>query len=157
MVTFDGRLFHSHRAPGLVGDHFSSEAVIAALPGHAAIGHVRYSTQGAPLLRNIQPLFADFVPREDGLIAGRMRAAGAVLLGKTNTPELGILPTTEPAAYGATSNPWDPTRTSGGSSGGAGAIIDDEVTGDWGIWDKKIGKKDLGMMAMASRAPHENE
>ena len=60
VVTFDGRLFHSHRALGLVGDHFSSEAVIAGLPGHAAIGHVRYSTQGAPLLRNVQPLFADF-------------------------------------------------------------------------------------------------
>jgi amidophosphoribosyltransferase len=60
VVTFDGRLFHSHRAVGLVGDHFSSEAVIAGLPGHAAIGHVRYSTQGAPLLRNVQPLFADF-------------------------------------------------------------------------------------------------
>ena len=60
VVTFDGRLFHNHRALGLVGDHFSSEAVIAALPGHTAIGHVRYSTQGAPLLRNVQPLFADF-------------------------------------------------------------------------------------------------
>jgi amidophosphoribosyltransferase len=60
VVTFDGRLFHSHRALGLVGDHFSSEAVIGALPGETAIGHVRYSTQGAPLLRNIQPLFADF-------------------------------------------------------------------------------------------------
>ncbi|MGH6944070.1 MAG: amidophosphoribosyltransferase [Geminicoccaceae bacterium] len=60
VITFDGRLFHSHRALGLVGDHFSSEAVVAGLPGHAAIGHVRYSTAGAPLLRNVQPLFADF-------------------------------------------------------------------------------------------------
>jgi amidophosphoribosyltransferase len=60
VVTLDGRLFHSHRALGLVGDHFSSEPVIASLPGAAAIGHVRYSTQGAPLLRNVQPLFADF-------------------------------------------------------------------------------------------------
>ena len=60
VVSFDGRLFHSHRALGLVGDHFSNEAVIGALPGHAAIGHVRYSTAGAPLLRNVQPLFADF-------------------------------------------------------------------------------------------------
>jgi amidophosphoribosyltransferase len=60
VVTFDGKLFHSHRAVGLVGDHFSSEAVIAGLPGRAAIGHVRYSTTGAPLLRNVQPLFADF-------------------------------------------------------------------------------------------------
>jgi amidophosphoribosyltransferase len=60
VVTFDGKMFHSHRAVGLVGDHFSSEAVIAGLPGRAAIGHVRYSTTGAPLLRNVQPLFADF-------------------------------------------------------------------------------------------------
>ena len=60
IVSFDGRLFHSHRALGLVGDHFSNEAVIGALPGHAAIGHVRYSTTGAPLLRNVQPLYADF-------------------------------------------------------------------------------------------------
>jgi amidophosphoribosyltransferase len=60
VVSYDGRLFHSHRALGLVGDHFSSEGVIAGLPGRAAIGHVRYSTTGAPLLRNVQPLFADF-------------------------------------------------------------------------------------------------
>ena len=60
IVSFDGRLFHSHRALGLVGDHFSNETVIGALPGHAAIGHVRYSTAGAPLLRNVQPLYADF-------------------------------------------------------------------------------------------------
>ena len=61
VVTFDGRMFHSHRALGLVGDHFSSEPVIAGLPGRAAIGHVRYSTAGGTLLRNVQPLFADFV------------------------------------------------------------------------------------------------
>jgi amidophosphoribosyltransferase len=60
IVSFDGRLFHSHRALGLVGDHFSNETVIGALPGHAAIGHVRYSTAGAPILRNVQPLYADF-------------------------------------------------------------------------------------------------
>jgi amidophosphoribosyltransferase len=60
IVTFDGRHFHSHRALGLVGDQFSSKSVISALPGRAAIGHVRYSTQGAPLLRNVQPLFGDF-------------------------------------------------------------------------------------------------
>ncbi len=60
VVTFDGKHFHSHRALGLVGDHFSSKKVIGGLPGHGAIGHVRYSTAGAPLLRNVQPLFADF-------------------------------------------------------------------------------------------------
>lgn len=60
IVTFDGEIFHSHRAYGLVGDNFSSEDVIADLPGHVAIGHVRYSTTGETILRNIQPLFAHY-------------------------------------------------------------------------------------------------
>ncbi|MEM7495818.1 MAG: hypothetical protein AAF471_06790 [Myxococcota bacterium] len=60
VVTFDGRLFHSHRAHGLVGDNFSNERVIASLPGRIAIGHNRYATTGGSVLRNIQPLFADF-------------------------------------------------------------------------------------------------
>ncbi|MDX1541498.1 MAG: amidophosphoribosyltransferase [Geminicoccaceae bacterium] len=60
VVSFDGQHFHSHRALGLVGDQFSSPNVIDSLPGHAAIGHNRYSTTGAPVLRNVQPLFADF-------------------------------------------------------------------------------------------------
>ena len=59
IVSSDGALFHSHRALGRVGDIFSSGEVIDALEGHAAIGHNRYSTQGAPEVRNIQPLFAD--------------------------------------------------------------------------------------------------
>ena len=60
VVSFDGRLFHAHRAVGLVGDNFSRRSVIDHLPGEAAIGHVRYSTTGASMLRNVQPLFADF-------------------------------------------------------------------------------------------------
>ncbi len=60
IVTCDGRQFHSHRGIGHVADNFSSESVMAALPGGSAIGHNRYSTTGAPLLRNVQPLFADF-------------------------------------------------------------------------------------------------
>jgi amidophosphoribosyltransferase len=60
IVTFDGAHFHSHRAPGLVGDNFNSPSVINSLPGHAGIGHVRYSTAGGTVLRNVQPLFADF-------------------------------------------------------------------------------------------------
>ena len=59
IVSTDGTLFHSHRALGRVGDIFSSGEVIDALEGQAAIGHNRYSTQGLPEVRNIQPLFAD--------------------------------------------------------------------------------------------------
>ena len=60
IVTFDGTHFHDHRAPGHVGDIFSSEAVMHRLSGRAAVGHNRYSTTGETAQRNIQPLFADF-------------------------------------------------------------------------------------------------
>ena len=60
IVSFDGARFNSHRSLGRVGDHFSSEQVMDRLRGHAAIGHVRYSTSGETVLRNVQPLFADF-------------------------------------------------------------------------------------------------
>ena len=59
IVAFDGRRFNSERRLGLVGDHFSARHVIDRLPGSAAIGHVRYSTTGETILRNVQPLFAE--------------------------------------------------------------------------------------------------
>src|SRR6201988_5426405 len=59
IVSFDGARFHSERRLGLVGDTFSRREVIDRLPGNAAIGHVRYSTTGATILRNVQPLFAE--------------------------------------------------------------------------------------------------
>jgi amidophosphoribosyltransferase len=59
IVSFDGEQYHAHRDIGLVGDIFSDEAVIQRLPGKSAIGHTRYSTTGEPMLRNVQPLFAD--------------------------------------------------------------------------------------------------
>src|SRR5258705_2889016 len=59
IVSFDGSRFHSERRLGLVGDTFSRPEVIDRLPRHAAIGHVRYSTTGATILRNVQPLFAE--------------------------------------------------------------------------------------------------
>ncbi len=60
IVTYDGNQFHSHRNMGYVGDNFGSEEIIQCLPGASAIGHVRYSTTGETVLRNIQPLFSEF-------------------------------------------------------------------------------------------------
>ena len=60
IVTHDGVRFHAHKGLGLVGDNYSDTKVMAALPGTSAIGHNRYATTGATLLRNVQPLFAEF-------------------------------------------------------------------------------------------------
>ncbi|HET7253438.1 MAG TPA: amidophosphoribosyltransferase, partial [Xanthobacteraceae bacterium] len=59
IVSFDGKRFHSERRMGLVGDNFSRREVIERLPGMSAMGHVRYSTTGETILRNVQPLFAE--------------------------------------------------------------------------------------------------
>jgi|SRR5881394_537556 len=65
----------------------------------------------------------DFRAPVDTYLAQRFRTAGLVTIGKTSCPELGILPTTEPRAYGPTHNPWDLERTAGGSSGGSAAAV----------------------------------
>jgi amidophosphoribosyltransferase len=59
IVSYNNGRFHSERRMGLVGDHFSSAKIIDRLKGQAAIGHARYSTTGEPILRNVQPLFAE--------------------------------------------------------------------------------------------------
>jgi amidase len=69
------------------------------------------------------PLFADHVPDSDCLVVARMAAAGAISLGKTNTPEFGAGSHTVNRVFGATRNPFDPSRSAGGSSGGAAAAL----------------------------------
>ncbi len=66
---------------------------------------------------------ANYRASTDTTLVARYRAAGLITLGRTNSPELGALPTTEPEAWGATRNPWDLTRTPGGSSGGSAAAV----------------------------------
>lgn len=81
----------------------------------AACDGVRY-TSGSRLL-------SDFVAYEDSVLVERLRRAGFLFLGKTNVPEFGFLPTTEPLLFGACKNPWDLGRSTGGSSGGSAAAV----------------------------------
>ena len=69
------------------------------------------------------PIFADFVPESDDVLAARLRASGAILIGKTNVPEFGLGSHTFNPVYGRTNNPYNPARTCGGSSGGAGVAL----------------------------------
>jgi amidase len=69
------------------------------------------------------PIYADFVPTEDALLVQRLRGAGAITIGKTNTPEFGAGSQTFNPVFGATVNPYDTSKTCGGSSGGAAAAL----------------------------------
>ena len=69
------------------------------------------------------PIYKDFVPTEDALMVQRMKAAGAIIIGKTNTPEFGAGSHTFNPVFGATRNPYDLTKSAGGSSGGAAAAL----------------------------------
>ncbi len=77
---------------------------------------------GVPLTSGSR-LFANYVPGEDGELMKRFKQAGLVVFGKTNVPEFGLLPVTEPQLFGPCRNPWDTNRTPGGSSGGAAAAV----------------------------------
>ncbi|HEV7267443.1 MAG TPA: amidase family protein [Falsiroseomonas sp.] len=69
------------------------------------------------------PLFADHVPAKDGAMVANLRAAGAIVVGKTNTPEFGAGANTRNTVYGATGNPFDPRKSAAGSSGGSGVAL----------------------------------
>jgi amidase len=79
-------------------------------------------TAGVPTTYG-SPAFADHVPDADSLLVARLREAGAIMLGKTNTPEWGAGSHTFNPVFGATRNPWDVSRSAGGSSGGAAAAL----------------------------------
>ena len=77
---------------------------------------------GVPLT-NGSRFFKDFVPDHDSELVNRFKAAGIIVVGKSNLPEFGLVPITEPELFGPTNNPWDLARTPGGSSGGSAAAV----------------------------------
>jgi amidase len=96
--------------PGpLSGVPFLLKDLLAAWKGHPLTGSSR--------------LLARWIPPYDAEVVRRLLAAGLVIFGQTNTPELGILGTTEPAFRGPARNPWNTERSTGGSSGGSGAAV----------------------------------
>ena len=82
-----------------------------------------YAWQKGVRIGNGSRLFDGFVADHDFTLVQRYKAAGLVMLGRTNTPEFGLNATTEPVAYGPTRNPWNLERSAGGSSGGAAAAV----------------------------------
>ena len=74
------------------------------------------------------PRLADYVPDEDAVVVARLRAAGAIVLGKTNLPEYSAAVQVNNALFGRTNNPWDRARTPGGSSGGSAAAVASGMT-----------------------------
>jgi amidase len=80
------------------------------------------ATEGLPTTQG-SAAFGDWVADHDSVHVRRLREAGAIVVGKTNTPELGLRPVTENARFGTTRNPWDPELSPGGSSGGSAAAV----------------------------------
>ncbi len=80
------------------------------------------SCAGAPMTKGCRA-FANYVPQYDSELMKRYRTTGVVILGKTNTPEFGLMGITEPELHGPTKNPWNIARTPGGSSGGSAAAV----------------------------------
>lgn len=96
------------------------ERPLAGVP--TAIKDIGVMNAGMPFTCGSK-IFGDFTPDFDSSVIRRLRDAGMIFIGKTKSPEMGILPVTEPQRYGATRNPYDTDRTPGGSSGGAAAAV----------------------------------
>ncbi len=93
-------------------------------PLHGVPVAIKDTTETAGLRTTYGSLiFAHHVPAEDAIVVERLRRAGAVVLGKTNAPEFACKGTTDNRLFGPTRNPWDPTRVTGGSSGGSAAAV----------------------------------
>jgi len=105
-----------------------AEAAVMAGERLGPFHGVPFSVKDLLLTRGIRTtmgsrIFANQVPAEDAVPVRRLRKAGAILIGKTTTPEFGHKPLTDSPLFGVTRNPWDLSRTAGGSSGGAAAAV----------------------------------
>ncbi len=109
-------------------DAEAERAANAAEPAHPFAGvpflvkDLGPALAGAPLTCGSR-LFAKYVPQQDGAIVKRFKSAGLIAFGKTNVPEIGLVPFTEPELFGPCRNPWNLDRTPGGSSGGAASAV----------------------------------
>ena len=92
------------------------------LVSHFFLKDLMASYAGVPMSFGTK-LLKDFVPDHDSELVARLKRSGLIVIGKTNTPEFGILPTTEPELFGPCKNPWNSERTTGGSSGGSAAAV----------------------------------
>ena len=108
-----------------------ADACDAELAGGASRGWLHGVTQAIKDLANAaglpttlgSPLMRDFIAREDGLMAARMKGAGCIVIGKTNVPEFGLGSHTFNEVFGTTFNAYDVTKSAGGSSGGAAVAL----------------------------------
>jgi len=101
-----------------------ADAEPSEAPFHGVPIPIKDLTETAGILTTYSSrAYAHFVPEHDAAVVRRIREAGFVLIGKTNTPEFGTVGVTESELNGACRNPWDTTRTPGGSSGGAAAAL----------------------------------
>jgi aspartyl-tRNA(Asn)/glutamyl-tRNA(Gln) amidotransferase subunit A len=106
----------------------AAEAAVARGEELGPLHGVPFSVKDLTLTKGLRTtmgsaLFANLMPEEDAVPVARLRAAGAILVGKTTTPEFGHKPFTDSPVSGTTRNPWDLARTPGGSSGGAAAAV----------------------------------
>jgi amidase len=95
---------------------------------HGPLHGVPHAVKDMELVKGMRstfgsPLFRDFIPRADSLMVQRLRGAGAIIIGKTNVPEFGLGSHTHNPVYGITRNAYEPSRSAGGSSGGAAVAL----------------------------------
>ncbi len=112
----------------LLDEAQAADAALARGEGQGALFGVPQAIKDLAATRGLRttygsPLFADFVPEADAVIVERARRAGAIIIGKTNTPEFGLGSNTYNTVHGITRNAYDPGRISGGSSGGSAVAL----------------------------------